>query len=160
ENTGTVRWTETDISGLYILTVAGRPQEHLFAVNVPAATPAQQASESDPARLGRVELQALYPGAEFQIAADPSEARDTIRASPQTAADHSTTEAGLRLARWLLWAMVVLLFVEVILAWQFGHYSTAAAAPGEPRPGGQALALAAAIGTCLGFAVIAAVLGH
>src|SRR5262249_6169448 len=67
---GVLRWTDTDISGLYRATIGQHPQEHLFAVNVPRADESQQTSESDLLRTNSTELQAAYPGWEFQLVSD------------------------------------------------------------------------------------------
>ena len=46
------------------------PQQHLFAVNVPAINEAQQLSESDLTRTGREDLQKAYPEWELQVVTD------------------------------------------------------------------------------------------
>src|SRR5581483_10937836 len=47
EDGATLRFTETDQSGVYRITIGQHPRDHLFAVNVPTANPGQQGSESN-----------------------------------------------------------------------------------------------------------------
>ena len=55
------RWSDTDISGLYLLKEVDEPQEYPFAVNVPAATLDRLGSESDLTRMEAVALLSKYP---------------------------------------------------------------------------------------------------
>ena len=57
EEISVLHWNDTDISGIYCAVVGRHPREHLFAVNVPAASEGQQESESD-LRLSRSERDA------------------------------------------------------------------------------------------------------
>src|SRR5262249_45349982 len=52
------RWTETDQSGVYRMTVGQDPQEYLFAVNVPMRVPDRKSVESDLTRTDAVKLKA------------------------------------------------------------------------------------------------------
>lgn len=160
-----LRILDTDQSGLYRATVGRHPQEHLFAVNVPAAAEGQEASESDPARANRDELRAGFRDWEFQLVTD---SRDVVHAGgPGPAVGEENADAlaaygsgiGAAVARVLLLTLFVLLLAEVVLAWQFGHYS--AANPAEAKvPSGRLLP--ALVGGAAGgvFAVGAFVLLH
>jgi hypothetical protein len=121
------RFDETAQSGIYRATVGQDPQEYLFAVNVPITTLDQKGSESDLARLNKNELAESFPGWEFQLVtrlADvrheggPANVERVVQQSP----------LGPEIAHWLLLLVLVLLFVEVVLAWSFGHHS---AVPGS-----------------------------
>jgi hypothetical protein len=133
EDGSLLRWTDTDASGIYRATIAGDPHDHLFAVNVPTSTASQQAVESDPTRTNRDELKAAYPGWEFQIVSD---ARDVVHEGSLTAdAESSGSGLGTVIAHGVLLTLLVLVFVEVVLAWRFGHYSAAhgTASPASAR---------------------------
>ena len=68
-----LRWTDTDISGIYSVVIGQDPQQHLFAVNVPAINEAQQLSESDLTRTNREDLQKTYPEWEVQVVTEPGQ---------------------------------------------------------------------------------------
>jgi hypothetical protein len=120
------RWIETDVSGIYSVVIGQHPQQHLFAVNVPAINEAQQLSESDLTRTTREELQKTYPEWEVQVVTEPGQVQHVpvANATPE----YVLRPLGDVVARWLLLMVLVLIFVEVVLAWQFGHYSTVATA--------------------------------
>ncbi len=61
EDTSVFRFADTDLSGIYKVTVGSEPREYLFAVNVPMTRPDQGGSESDLTRLDKNLLQALFP---------------------------------------------------------------------------------------------------
>ena len=83
-----LRWTDTDISGLYRATIGQHPQEFLFAVNVPTATESQQACESDLARTNATELQAA-----FFKQKGPKEALDAAKEAGERAVAKARTKA-------------------------------------------------------------------
>lgn len=121
---GLLRWTDTDVSGIYRATLGSHPREHLFAVNVSSATETQQASESDPQRTNRNELQSAFPAWEPQIVTNP---RDVVRIREARAADTPAkpiaSGLGKSVAHWLLVVALLLLLIEVMLAWRFGHHN-------------------------------------
>src|SRR5207244_10243757 len=106
-----------------------------FAVNVPTTTESQQACESDLTRTNQAELQAAYPGWEFQLVADLHEVVHSGGPSSEASAEHPLRGMGRIIARWMLQFMVVLLVVEVMLAWRFGHYSAVNLIDRPPPPG-------------------------
>ncbi len=122
EDTGVLTWADTYTSGLYRATLGANPREHVFAVNFPAATEAQQACESDLARTSRDELHSTYPGWDFQLVTDPDDVVHTGGIAGSSEA-RIVGNIGPAIARWALLAMMVLLIAEVVLAWLFGHYS-------------------------------------
>jgi hypothetical protein len=130
-----LRFTDTDISGVYSVAIGQNPQQHLFAVNVPALNEAQQQSESDLTRTTREDLQKTYPEWEVQVVTDLGQ----VRHAPPTEGEPERVlmPLGDLMARWLLLGVLVLLVAEIVLAWHFGHYS-AAVTPledaGQPRP--------------------------
>jgi hypothetical protein len=124
EDASILRWANTDLSGVYRITVGQHPQDHLFAVNVPAATEAQQASESDLTRTNGDELHKAYPDWEVQIVRDP---KDVVHLpAPGQPGDAPSAPLGPTVAQWLLQIVFVLLLLEVVLAWRFGHHSAIA----------------------------------
>jgi hypothetical protein len=120
-----IRWIDTDLTGLYTITVGNDPHEHFYAVNVPAVEESQQATESDLTRTTRDELLNKYKEwEEIQVVAD-------LREVKHTSASAGTQEVAVRplgpiVARWLLLVVLALVLAEVVLAWQFGHYSASA----------------------------------
>ncbi len=116
---GLLRWTDTERTGLYLAQVAGEPTR-LFTVNVPQL--ADQGSESDlrPLRRDSPSVAPLLESVRFAESVD--------RLPPWTHLGEATVDEltsvslprGPTIARWLLLAFAVLLLVEMLLAWQFG----------------------------------------
>jgi hypothetical protein len=125
-----LRWLDTDVSGLYRVTLGAHPQEHLFAVNVPAFND-QQTSESDLKRTTKEELQQVYPEWDPQVVTDLSQVTKAALAAGEVEMVYQPL--GPAIARWLLIIVLLLLFAEVVMAWIFGHYSGVAAL-GEQAP--------------------------
>lgn len=146
---------DSDWSGVYRLRVQGEPQEHLFAVNVPSSTPDQRGSESDLSRLDAEKLKELYPDWEFQVVDHPRNARIAQRTDEVQVV---RGKLGPAIAHYLLIAVLVLLFAEIILAWGFGHHSAVAGAT-EPPKAGPWPALIAGV-SALVFVLGASVLVH
>jgi hypothetical protein len=136
EDATVLSWTNTDTSGIYRAVIGRHPRDHLFAVNVPTATDSQQASESDLTRTNREELRTTFPGWDFQLVTDVGQV--THSGGPIIESTESNLGGiGMAVARGLLLTMLILILIEVMLAWKFGHYSAAAALaeaqPLEPR---------------------------
>lgn len=147
EDAGLLRYADTDTSGIYRAVIGNHPQDHLFAVNIPVATDAQQACESDLSRTNRDEMTSAYPGWEFQVQtqlSDVSHAGVVAGEGPQ----RIVGGMGMTAARYLLLGMLGLLLIEVLLAWWFGHYSAAggAAATGTEGTPSQVAAWYARLG--------------
>jgi hypothetical protein len=106
-------WTDTTHAGFYRLTVKGvatagasslpTEETHYAAVNIDTV-------ESDLRRFDRDRLRNLYQGARLHLTDDPEEIL------PRAVASDDKGE----LSRGLLTAVVVMLFVELLLAWRFG----------------------------------------
>ncbi len=124
EETTLLRWIDTDVSGVYRAVIGQHPQEYLFAVNVPRATPQLNSTESNPERTSAEEIRKSYPEWDLQVLNDPSEALRSQRPVLASGGERMR-QVGSGLARWLLLMVLALLVVEVILAWFFGHYSAA-----------------------------------
>ena len=125
-----LRFGDTEVSGLYKMVVGQKPAEHLFAVNVPASSDDQQHSESNLSRTSKEELEKTYPEWDLQVVTEPGQVK---HAQATTAAGEVVyTPQGNGIARVLLLIVLFLVLAEVVLAWQFGHYSGTAALPGEP----------------------------
>jgi hypothetical protein len=156
EEINVFRWTDTDISGLYRVVFGNSPQEVPFAVNVPASTPDQRGSESDLTRLDKAKLDELFPGWDFQMVRD---ARDAIFGGGPAISDLTPEREpiGPDIAAWALFLVLILLFAEVVLAWQFGHYTTV---EGTTAPASTSLVLPIAVAclSALCFIVIGYVL--
>jgi hypothetical protein len=119
------RWTETDYAGIYMLTIAGSSQEIPFAINPPATTSDQTGSESDPTRATSDDIKEFAPGLQFQIVFDPKTAQ--LGGGPNegnNGIQDERTPVGPEIAHWALILVLLLLFLESFLAWQFGHYTT------------------------------------
>jgi hypothetical protein len=121
DDASVLRWTDTDISGIYSIVVGQHPRQHLFAVNVPALNEAQQLSESDLTRTNREDLQKTYPEWEVQVVTDLGQ----VRHAPPTEGEPEVVVQPLGdiVARWVLLTLLVLSLAEVVLAWHFGHFS-------------------------------------
>jgi hypothetical protein len=154
------RWTETDQSGIYRMTVGQDPHEYLFAVNVPATTPGQRGSESDLARADKEMLQVAYPGLDFQVVRNLGDVQHT--GGPVSEEGEGVpNRIGPAIAHYLLLTVLVLLLAEVILAWVFAHYTaTAGTTTGEPPRTGAIWPSAVAVVAGVLFVVIAGVLLH
>jgi hypothetical protein len=123
EEASVLRWTDTDISGIYRVVIGQHPREYLFAVNVPSLSEAQQLSESNLARTSLEELQKVYHEWKLQVVTDPNQVVRT--GSTTTGTEVVLNPLGGEVAHMLLLVLLVLVLVEVVLAWQFGHYSAA-----------------------------------
>jgi hypothetical protein len=123
EDTNVLRWADTDVSGVYRIVLGHDPQEHLFAVNVPTGTAGEEASESDLARANRDDLTHAYPEWEPQLVTDLGEINHTGGPSADVEKDRVPAPLGPGIAHYLLLAVIALLFLEIVMAWQFGHYS-------------------------------------
>jgi hypothetical protein len=135
EDANVLRWADTEVSGLYRAVIGQHPQEHAFAVNVPAATLADEASESDLKRTNREELSRAYPEWAFQLVTDLSDVSHTGGPSADPDKDRVPVPLGPMVANYLLLAVLVLLFAEVVMAWRFGHYTAAPANEAVPSAG-------------------------
>ena len=127
------RWVDTDQSGIYRLTIGQDPQAHLFAVNVPTTVADHKGSESDLTRADKIKLQGAYPGWDLQVVKDLKDIRRGGRATevdPETQELKQPKPVGPWIAHALLVLSLCLLFVEVVLACYFGHYSAPANALG------------------------------
>jgi hypothetical protein len=129
-NSALVRWTDTDVSGIYKVLVGSDPQEYVFAVNVPSINDAQT-SESSLNRVGREELQTLYNTPDLQVVRDLRDVDHSI--GPNAVAKTEYQPLGGDIAHWILLIVLALVLIEVVLAWVFGHYS-AAVTPDELAP--------------------------
>ncbi|MFO0843137.1 MAG: VWA domain-containing protein [Gemmataceae bacterium] len=142
-----LRFGETDVSGVYKVRLGSHPQEHLFAVNVPAATDDQRQSESNPTRTDKDELVKTYPEWDAQVVTDLKQVTHA-QAVASAAGETVYAPQGDGVARVLLLVVLGLVFLEVVFAWQFGHYSASPSALPEQeaarRPGWARWALWAA----------------
>ncbi|MSQ93283.1 MAG: VWA domain-containing protein [Gemmataceae bacterium] len=138
-----VRWAETDFAGVYrIETPSGH--EIPFAVNVPTASADQKGSESDLTRIEETKLKDGYPGWTFKIVRD---AREAVLGSAPV--DPNPIDIALPfgpdLANAALLLVLGLLFLEIFLAWYFGHYTTTEGALSNAPPGPTSTLVAAVI---------------
>ncbi len=156
EDANILRWTDTDASGIYSAVIGSHPQEHLFAVNVPTTTIGEESSESDPKRATREDLQNTYKEWEFQVVTDPKDVSHT--GGPTAKGTEKTYKPlGPEIALWLLRVVLVLVFLEVILAFYFGHF-TSAPANERKAVGGRWLPILAATVTLLTIFILGGIL--
>jgi len=123
EDGAVLRWSDTDVSGIYRATIGSGPREYLFAVNVPVTNEAQQASESNLARTDHDELTKVYPEWDVQVVRDPSRVARKVVAT--AGAETITREQGPEIAHWLMLIVLALVLAEIVLACHFGHHSDA-----------------------------------
>jgi hypothetical protein len=144
------RWIDTDESGIYRMLVGQDPHEYLFAVNVPATTPGQRGSESDLTRADKESLQSALDGLNFQLVRNLGEVQHTGGPVSEEGAVVQN-QIGPAIAHYLLLVVLVLLVIEVVLAWFFAHYTAiAGTSVGEPPRSG--------LGWPIGVAMIAGLL--
>ena len=124
EDVSVFRFLETDLSGAFKVLLGADPREYLFAVNPPSATPDQRGSESDLGRIDKTRLQETFPGWEFQVVSDPRQANYVAGGPVTENVPSARGDMGPLVAHWALVLALILIFVEVILAWHFGHYSS------------------------------------
>jgi hypothetical protein len=148
-----LRYFDTDVSGLYRVTLGNQKKEYPFAVNVPTGgEPAT--SESNLTRATEEEMAKVY--GEIKIATDPdSLVRDAIEGTEIEVIERSL---GPLIAQWLLLVCFVLILCEVLLAWLFGHYTSVALLeePKTPRPAWQTWALRVLPVVLIGLVVVVA----
>lgn len=127
------RYTETDLSGLYLLAFARSNEELPIAVNVPAATSDRRQSESNLARMPKEKLRELHPDWDFQVVTDPRNAAG----APGQADDVEIVQGKLGpvIAHYVLWIVLLLMLAETVLACVFGHYSAVAGAQASEAKG-------------------------
>jgi hypothetical protein len=138
------RFADTDVSGIYKVTLGSEPREYLFAVNVPANRLDQGGSESDLGRLDKLQMQKVFPGWEFQLVTDPRQATYTSAGPVEDDLEPERGAMGPLVAHGALLLALLLIFAEVILAWRFGHYSSVEGST-APVATGRAWPLAVAI---------------
>lgn len=122
DEAGVVRYANTLTSGLYRLGVNG-PRDRAFAVNVPEVV-AGAPTESD---LRRIEATDFKPVGAVQIVADQSEVKPT--GEDGAALSLTPKPHGPGLARLATALAVVVLVLEVLVAWRFGVSRSAGPAP-------------------------------
>ena len=103
-----LHFDQTDMSGRYEVKI-GPPlaRESLFAANTDPA-------ESDPAKLDRAGLAELLPGWNFLYLTNSRELTE----------DASSVRSRGELHRPFLYGLLILLLVESLLAWKFGHHES------------------------------------
>ena len=126
EDVNVFHFADTDYSGIYRVIVAATGQEIPFAVNVPATSVDQRGSESDLTRLTEDGLKKAYPGWDtLQIVNGPEPGRHlTGGRRRQRPRRTPRLPRGPVVAGFLMYIVFFLLFIEVVLAWRFGHYTT------------------------------------
>ena len=105
-----LRFADTDRVGLYAVAISGQPLR-VFAVNAPAG------GESDLARMIPAELPATGTGEDPQVVTDPAAIKHRPSAAAeaeQAPADAEPGRLGTAVARGLLLAVLVLLFLEPV----------------------------------------------
>jgi hypothetical protein len=159
EDAALLRWSDTEISGLYRAIVSNSPQEYLFAVNPPTASESQQGSESDLTRTDEHELRSAYGPWDFQLVHDLEQVVHETATAPKADDAASGSQIGSAIARYLLLIMLLLTLVEIVFAWRLGH-------PGGPKvvvgPVPSKRIPAIALGAVLGivFLALGIVLAH
>ena len=131
DESSVLRWSDTDVSGLYRITIGADPREYFFAVNVPIGD-GQVGNESNLARTDLDEMQKTYPEWEFQIVRDPGQV--SLAPVTPTGSEYNTGgPLGAGVAHYLLLVLLGLIVLEIILAWQFGHYTSGVQEEATPK---------------------------
>jgi hypothetical protein len=157
---GVLRWMDTERSGVYRATVGRDPRDYLFAVNVPRATSSHESSESDLARTNREELLAAYPGWEFELVADLSRLAESSLTSAVYHGKRTSEGFGTAVARYLLLGMLLLLVVEIVVAWIFGRSGATGAGLRTRLLAGRRLPVLLATGVWIVLLAVVAILLH
>lgn len=144
DEAGVARFTNTGLSGLYRMGLNGS-RDRVFAVNVPELTPGAP-TESDLTRVDPREFKSLG----LQFVSDPAD----VKPSGESGAVVTTAPKphGPWIARLAVLAAVLLLAVELTLAWRFGPSRTG----GPPPPRRPFVARAAAATGALAPLAVAA----
>ena len=124
-----VSFPSIERSGVYRVSV-GPPHDALFAVNVPV-TAAGGGAEADLRRVSLNELQASAPEADFQFSLETGEIRSRDGSRPGANDTEARDPHGPSIAHALLLAALILMFLEVLLAW---HYGSARSSSNLPTP--------------------------
>lgn len=111
---GVARFSETTIAGLYRLDVDGQPSKPI-AIQVTDSIPGG-GSESDLKRINPVVLTNIHPT--IQVVSDPAEI--AIHEEDGIAITTSARPHGPMLARWFVTTGLVVLAIELWLAWRLG----------------------------------------
>lgn len=152
-----VTFAAVDQKGIYRLSV-GASSDSLFAVNVPV-TAVSGLAEGDLSRIGIADLQSSAPEAEFQMDAETGEihSRNSSRAEGSEAEQREPR--GPVVAHVLLLSALVLMFLEVLLAWHYGSARSSSTLPTPPSTKRRVLAfLVWLVPTIFAIAVLAAVI--
>lgn len=148
------RWAETDFAGVYRAETSNG-HEIPFAVNVPTGSLEQKGSESDLTRIDETKLKEGYPGWDnLQLVRDPLKAMlSGSKVNPD--AIEEPQPFGPFLANVALLIVLALLFIEIVLAWHFGHYTTTegALSKAPAGPAGTYIAAFIAVMSTIFFAV-------
>ena len=130
DEAGFARFSSTRLSGLYRLRLEGYP-ERIFAVNIPEGAATGGGFESDLKRIDPAELRSVGP---IQTVTDVG---DTQPSSESGAVIVSSPKPhGPVIARFAVMATLLVLVVELFLAWRWGPARAAGAgtAAGSARP--------------------------
>ncbi|HUR55087.1 MAG TPA: vWA domain-containing protein, partial [Gemmataceae bacterium] len=122
EEVGVVRFADTHLSGLYRMGV-GAARDRVFAVNVPETLPSG-GSESDLRRIDQAELKTV---GSVQIVSDTTDIKPTGESSGTILS--MPKPHGPAIARVLMVIALIVLAVELVLAWRFGPARNAAGGP-------------------------------
>ena len=136
DEAGVVRFPDTRLAGLYRVKLEGYP-DRIFAVNPPEIA-AGAGSESDLKRLDPAELKAI--GA-LQVVADAAEAKATSESGAVLTS--APRPHGPMIARFAVMAALLILVVELLVAWRWGPARAAGAGTraGSARPADRKLYL-------------------
>jgi Aerotolerance regulator N-terminal/von Willebrand factor type A domain len=120
DEAGLIRVSAVDRAGIYRLQIGGK-HDALFAVNVPVVSPTGGA-ESDLRRLTSADFKAAATDADIQVVSDVSEVQFRPAASlPGIEGEPAAVEPrGPAVARILLFAALMLMLLETLLAWRYG----------------------------------------
>ncbi len=131
DETNVFRSSDTDRSGIYRLSLANLPREYLYAFNVPTAPVDGRGLESDLYRLARADLETLLRGLDLQIVQSLDEI--IYRQNENSMIIEERAPVGPVIARYVLWFVLLLVFLEVVLGYVFGHHTTTSEAV-QPQP--------------------------
>ncbi len=118
DEAGLVRLPAVNRSGVYRVTIGGQ-HESLFAANVPIVSTIGGA-ESDLRRISASDFKSAAPDADIQVVGDASEVHHRSVTGVDRTGEIQVAPRGPAVARVLLIALVILILMETILAWQFG----------------------------------------
>ena len=115
-------YPDTFQSGIYRMTIPKKKQEYFYAVNIPESDANDMLVESNLTRLGTKEFRDMHKGIEMQLVTSLADVQhNTVGPAGE---EEEEGKSGPVAARIFMLIVLLLLFLETVLALVFGHFSS------------------------------------